>query len=139
MRQLFYGAPLSFLMTIIIFLIVSNDSVESRPASPTTVSHRKPPFNGSIFGKRSGNARTLNGLSINWPSTSLSKTSSMLNFDPIAGGIIDNNNNNNIHSASGVVENPIESLAQLIRQQEYLIREAIDQCSNYQLMNYAGE
>lgn len=97
-------------MTILVLVLIGAAVVESRPMSPTTVSHRKPPFNGSIFGKRSGSLpRALPGQGI------------VLDLDD--GGYMTR------------TESPIEALALMVKEQEGLIRAAFNQCAAQQKLN----
>lgn len=94
-----------FFVLLIVFGVLV--AVESRASSPTTASHRKPPFNGSIFGKRSG-------------SPPRGPTSPGMLMELEEGGFITR------------TESPVEALALMLKQDENLIRAAFNHCLTQQ-------
>lgn len=102
------------LLIAMLGLIISLSSlVDCRPGSPTTtVSHRKPPFNGSIFGKRSGAPPRASA-----PEPMLVVAAAQNPQD------------------SYITESPLEVLVLMEKQREYLVAAALNQCLSGQNLN----
>lgn len=114
MSQALFGSTVYLITTLFLFLTACSAAVENRASSPARIPSRRPPFNGSMFGKRS----LLPVLS-----------------RPNYGGkdtVVANKPSIRDTEEYDLSENPVEKSALEIVRDEPLIRASLDQCIQLQ-------
>lgn len=116
MSQKLFITAIYLIATISIFLVIceATSPVENRATSPARIRTKKPPFNGSMFGKRSLTP------ALSRPSY-VTKSMEYINLDRR------DEDEENEYSGS-----PIENLTLKMTQDEPLIQASIDQCVQIQ-------
>lgn len=115
MSRVPFDSPISLLTTLLILLVVCSASVENRATSPAhSPSHKKPPFNGSMFGKRSDLPPLIRA-------SYASKAQ-----DLIGGSNLETGDEGFIGPSA------VETLALEMVRQEPLIKASVDQCLQLQ-------